>query len=175
MVVDLSKSHYIPVLLSETVQGNQVATTLSAVSNASASGLVPWYWTRKALNNGVIDWGRSPEWALAGSYTHRFDQVVTAKTKLLAVNDSAINPALTVEPFYLLPKACAAWRKKISATNVPGSRQYCIGIQMDLGTWYLPQDHTKAGSQQVEGYGGCDDPDSTDEYELQGFSSDEGG
>jgi len=30
---------------------------------------------------------------------------------------------------------------------------YCLGLQMDLGTYYLPLDLTPSGSQRVEGYG----------------------
>ncbi len=145
---------YTPFQLSETIQGNQVATALSAVSNLSVGGLVPWYWTRKAFNNDWIDAGRAPEFSLAAQYTHRFAQVVTAKTKLLSVDDASINPALTIEPFYLFPAACTWYRNKIKAKATPGtSRQFCLGSQIDIGTWYLPLDKTKTGNQQVEGYG----------------------
>ena len=33
------------------------------------------------------------------------------------------------------------------------SRQFCVGIQPDLGLYYLPLDKTKARSEKVEGYG----------------------
>jgi len=145
---------YTPVQLSETIQGNQVATALSAVSNLSVAGLVPWYWTRKVFNNDWIDAGRAPEFSLAAQYTHRFAQEATAKTKLLSTDDAMINPALTIEPFYLFPKGCAVYRHWIKAKDSAAtSRQFCLGSQIDLGTWYLPYDKTKTGSQQVEGYG----------------------
>jgi hypothetical protein len=150
----LLRSWYTPLQFSETVQGNQVTTSLSAVSNLSVSGLVPWYWTQKALNNSWIDAGLAPEFALSGQYTRRINQQAAAKTKLLAVNDASINPSLTIEPFYVLPGACARYRKWIgAAASTTNSVQYCLGIQVDLGTWYLPVDKTKAGSRQDEGYG----------------------
>jgi len=145
---------YMPVQLSETVQGNQVATSASAVSNLSVSGLVPWYWSHKALNNGFIEAPRAPEFSLTGQYTRRIAQLVTAKTKLLAVNDAAINPALTIEPFYLFQGACTKYRNWLKLSNPSTTtKQFCLGYQVDLGMWYLPLDKTKAGSQQAEGYG----------------------
>jgi hypothetical protein len=150
----LFRNWYTPVQLSESVQGNQIATALSAVSNLSVNGLVPWYWTRNAFNNGWIDAGRAPEFSLAAQYTHRFAQVVTAKTKLLSVEDSSINPALNIEPFYLFPAICARYQKWINPKQASTtSRQFCLGSQIDIGTWYLPLDKTKTGSRQVEGYG----------------------
>jgi hypothetical protein len=150
----LLKRWYLPVQLSETVQGNQVATSASAVSNLSVSGLVPWYWSRKALNNGFIQAPRAPEFSLAAQYTHRMAQLVTAKTPLLTVNDAAINPVLTIEPFYLFQGACNKYRKWLKLGNPsPTTKQFCLGYQIDLGIWYLPLDKTKVGSQQVEGYG----------------------
>lgn len=150
----LLRRWYLPVQLSETVQGNQVATSASAVSNLSISGLFPWYWSRTALNNSFIEAPQAPEFAVAGQYTHRIAQLVTAKTPMLAVNDAAINPALTIEPFYLFQGACNKYRKwlKLAAPSTT-TKQFCLGYQLDLGTWYLPLDKTKAGSQQVEGYG----------------------
>ena len=150
----LFNSVYIPAQLSETIQGNQVATSLSAVSSLSITGLVPWYWTHNALNNSWIDAGLSPEFSFAALYTRRFKQQVTAETPLLSENDASLNPALVVEPFYLFPNFCARYRKWINAkpaNNV--SRQFCLGYQVDLGAWYLPLDKTARGSQQFEGYG----------------------
>jgi hypothetical protein len=153
----LFRTWYTPVQLSEIIQGNQVATSLSAVSNLSVSGLVPWYWTHKALNNGWIDAGITPEFSLAAQYTHRFAQQVTAKTPLLSEDDASVNPSLTIEPFYLFPDACKTYRgwikSKVPDSSSSTSRQFCLGLQIDIGTWYLPLDKTKSGSQQVEGYG----------------------
>lgn len=165
---------YTPVQLTETVQGNQAASDVSAVTNLSISGLVPWYWSRKALNNPLIDAGLAPEFSLAGAYTRRIEQQVTAKTPKLSVNDASINPSLTIEPFYLLPTWCAkyqAWLNKPSGSgktaavngkaqtgnqgNRSGgtSRQFCVALQPDLGLYYLPLDKTKTGSEKAEGYG----------------------
>jgi hypothetical protein len=148
---------YTPVQLTETVQGNQVASNVSAVTALAVSGVVPWYWSRKALNNGAIDAALAPEVALSATYTRRIEQRVTASTPLLAVNDAAINPSLTVEPFYLAPALCKryqAWLKKPAAGAAgSASRQFCVGIQPGLGLYYLPLDKTKAGNAQVEGYG----------------------
>lgn len=150
----LLRTWYTPVQLNETLQGNQVATSLSAVTNLSASALAPWYWTRSALNNRWIDAGLAPEFALAGQYTHRITQEVTAKTKKLADNDASFNPSLVIEPFYLFPDACNRYRKWMGAkADDRTSRQFCLGYQVNLGLWYLPLDKTKAGSQQAEGYG----------------------
>jgi hypothetical protein len=183
----LSPSWYTPVQLTETVQGNQAASNVSAVTNLSVSGLVPWYWSRKALNNPTIDAGLAPEFSLAGAYTRRIEQLVTAKTPKLSENDASINPSLTIEPFYMLPGLCVkyqAWLNKPggsgktaaangktpaagSQENANGeaqagsqgngsggtSRQFCVGLQPDLGLYYLPLDETKAGSEKIEGYG----------------------
>jgi hypothetical protein len=165
---------YTPVQLTETVQGNQAASNVSAVTSLSVSGLVPWYWSRKALNNAFIDAGLAPDFSLAASYTRRIEQLVTTKTPKLADNDASINPSLTIEPFYLLPKVCAkyqAWinkpggagktsaadKKPSAGSNSNGSgnsaRQFCVGLQPDIGLYYLPLDDTKAGSEKAEGYG----------------------
>jgi hypothetical protein len=167
----LFRAWYTPVQITETVQGNQSASNVSAVTSLSISGLVPWYWSRTVLNNDLIDAGLAPEFSLAGAYTRRIEQLVTAKTPRLAENDASVNPSLTVGAFYLLPKACAryqAWIKKGSSANptVAGgqsqgavqdsgstSRQFCVALQPDLGLYYLPLDKTKAGSEEAEGYG----------------------
>jgi len=157
---------YAPLKITETAQGNQAASNVSAATNLSVSGLVPWYWSRKALNNSVIDAGLAPEFSLAGAYTRRIEQLVTAKTPKLAENDASINPFLTVEPFYLLPAKCTqfqTWIKTHGGGAAAGdgsgkgsastSRQFCVGLQLDLGLYYLPLDKTKAGSEEAEGYG----------------------
>jgi hypothetical protein len=168
----LFPSRYIPVQLTETAQGNQAASNVSAVTSLSVSGLVPWYWSRKALNNAFIDAGLAPDFSLAASYTRRIEQLVTKKTPKLADNDASINPSLTIEPFYLLPKVCAkyqAWinkpggagkadaadKKPPAGSNGSGNsaRQFCVGLQPDIGLYYLPLDDTKAGSEKAEGYG----------------------
>lgn len=150
----LLRTWYTPVQLSETIQGNQTASSLSAVSNLSVSGLVPWYWTSNALNNSWIDAGLSPEFTFAAQYTHRFAQVLSAKSPKLAVDDFSLHPSLTVEPFYLFPNACERYRKWIKGKPSDNtSRQFCLGYQFDFGLWYLPLDTTTAGSQRAEGSG----------------------
>lgn len=157
---------YVPVALTETAQGNQAASNVSAVTSLTASGLVPWYWSRKALNNSVLDAGLAPEWSLSADYTRRIEQLVTTKTPKLADNDASIHPSLAIEPFYILPAACKsyqAWIKKEGGdspenkdqrkTSGTGSRQFCLGLQMDLGLYYLPLDKTKSGSEKADGYG----------------------
>jgi len=144
---------YVPANLSETIQGNQTATSISAVSSFSVTGLVPWYWTHDALNNGWIDAGQSPEFSFAAQYTHRFAQQATS-TGMLTEDDAALNPSLVIEPFFLLPNFCARYRKWIGTKKADdGSRQFCLGYQIDLGAFYLPLDKTKNGSQRFEGYG----------------------
>jgi len=160
----LLRSWYTPLTLTQTMQGNQVASNVSAVTNLSISGLVPWFFTRKLLNNPGIDAGAAPEFAISGAYTRRIEQMVKAKTPLLAANDASLNPSVTIAPWYLLPRLCTkyqAWLKKqnggekgqAAPTGSSGSRQFCLAIQPDLGLYYLPVNHTKRGSQQVEGYG----------------------
>jgi hypothetical protein len=153
---------YTPVQLTETMQGNQTASNVSAVTKLAVSGVVPWYWSRKALNNGAIDAALAPEFALSATYTRRIEQRVTATTPLLAVNDAAINPSLTIEPFYLAPAWCKryqAWLKKPASGGAAtgavsnSSRQFCVGLQPELGLYFLPLDKTRAGNAEVEGYG----------------------
>ena len=162
----LFRAWYVPLALTETAQGNQAASNVSAVTSLTASGLVPWYWSRKALNNSILDAGLAPEWSFSADYTRRIEQLVTTKTPKLADNDASIHPSLTIEPFYLLPTACKsyqAWIKKEGGgspenigqkkTSDNGSRKFCLGLQVDLGLYYLPLDETKAGSEKADGYG----------------------
>jgi hypothetical protein len=124
------------------------------VTNLSVSGLVPWYWSRKVLNNGGIDAALAPEFALGGVYTYRLEQLVTAKTPKLADNDASINPSLTIQPIYLLPGLCARYQKWIGVQSAGSTlRMFCVAVQPDLGLYYLPLDKTKAGNEKVEGYG----------------------
>ena len=70
-----------------------------------------------------------------------------------------------------MPNAYTWYRNKIKATpsGSSTSRQFCLGLQMDLGTWYLPLDRTKAGSQQVEGYGDTSIMIPLSNLEFKGF------
>jgi hypothetical protein len=115
--------------------------------------------------------------SLAIQYTHRFEQLVTAKTPKLADNDFSVNGSLSWDTISF-PFACKIlyWQKpgsKPSPTNtgvdpkngspvavvttpaalpVPSATN-CLGAEIDLGGWYLPLDHTTKGTQKAEGYG----------------------
>jgi hypothetical protein len=150
----LFSSWYTPISLQESLQGNQNATSLSAVTTLAFSSISPWAWNKTILYNGAIKAPSPPEFTINASYTRRITQTVTAATPLLAVNDLSLNPAASFTPIYLLPKACEALQKKLgNTTTPPTSKQYCLGLQTDLGLWYLPSDLTKNGSQRAEGYG----------------------
>jgi hypothetical protein len=111
------------------------------------------------------------EWTVSTAYTHRIRQVVAKGKSPLAEDDYSLNPSLTLTPIYVLPNVCSAYQKWINGKKSPSaggggaavaggapqsgsvSKQYCLGLQTDIGLWYLPLDKTKAGSQQAEGYG----------------------
>lgn len=164
---------YSPIQIEERVQGNQVATNLSAVSSLSLSMLTPWSRSAPVFNNKVIGAPLAPALALAGLYTHRINQLVAAKSPLLAVEDFSLNPSLTWSSISI-PVSCKvfAWLDGIGSSSAKAAAKpatpptkYCVGSTVDLGGWYLPLDHTKAGSQQFEGYG-----DASILLPLAGFS-----
>lgn len=147
---------YVPGSIQQTLQGNQVATNLSAVTSGSVAFLVPPRWTRALLYNETIQAPNPPELTIKASYTHRIAQVATKSTSLLSVDDFSLNPSATFAPVYVFPKICSAYQKHIRGTTAKDastSKQYCLALQTDLGMWYLPLDTTKAGSQRAEGYG----------------------
>lgn len=164
----LATNWYVPASLQETIQGNQVATNLSAVTTASATSLAPLGWSKGALYNNYVQAPNPPELTLSASYTHRVNQLVTKTSPLLAVDDVGLNPYASFTPIYLFnnlcnwmhkPKAGAAAAPAPAAAGgaaaaAPGpSKQYCLGLQTDMGMWYLPLDTTAKGSQKAEGYG----------------------
>jgi hypothetical protein len=162
---------YLPGSLQQTVQGNQVATSLSLATAASVGSLLPPSWTNWALYNEVLQSPSPIEWTVSAAYTHRIRQVVAKGSSLLAEDDFSLNPSATLTPIYILPKVCNAYQKWMAGKKIPSaggggaaaaggasqtsssSKQYCLGLQTDIGLWYLPLDKTKAGSQQAEGYG----------------------
>jgi hypothetical protein len=151
----LTSRWYTPFSVQETMQGNQDATSLSAVTALALSSIMPWSWNRRVLYNGAMQAPNPPEFTLNASYTRRIEQSVTKATPLLAVNDFSLNPSATFTPIYLLPATCTWLQKKLSKAGAAAStsRQYCLALQTDLGMWYLPLDTTKSGSQRAEGYG----------------------
>ena len=155
---------YSPWHLEQTVQGNQTAKNLSTVTSFGLNTLPPWHWTKTLLNNSFILAPLPPEPSIAGLYTHRIHQFVTTKTPLLAVDDFSVNPLFSWStisfPFTCkllfwqkaAPSTAAAAtpdKKAVATTQTPT----CLGIEMDLGLWYLPLNHTRTGSQRVDGYG----------------------
>lgn len=157
---DLFPKVYSPVQLEERIQGNQTATNLSAVTSLSASLLTPWSKSATVFNNSVISAPLAPQLALAGLYTHRIYQLVTAKSPLLSVDDFSLNPSLSWSSI-TVPVSCKifGWLGKIGKPAPPAGApaasptQYCMGSTIDLGAWYLPLDLTTAKSQRFEGYG----------------------
>ncbi|MGB9407773.1 MAG: hypothetical protein WCA89_09560 [Terracidiphilus sp.] len=157
---DLFPKVYSPVQLEERIQGNQTATNLSAVTSLSASLLTPWSKSAPVFNNQAISAPLAPSLALGGLYTHRFHQLVTAKSPLLSVDDFSLNPSLSWSSI-TVPVSCKVfgWLGKIGKPTPPAGAaaaspaQYCMGSTIDLGAWYLPLDLTRAKSQRFEGYG----------------------
>jgi hypothetical protein len=163
---DLVTRVYSPVQLEERIQGNQVATNLSAVTSLSVSLLMPWSRSAPVFNNSAISAPLAPQLALAGLYTHRIHQLVTAKSPLLSVDDFSLNPTFSVSSI-TVPATCKvfAWLGKMGqpkppapapgapAAPAPSPSPYCVGSTIDLGAWYLPLDLTTAKTQRFEGYG----------------------
>jgi hypothetical protein len=160
---DLFPKVYSPLQLEERIQGNQVATNLSAVTSLSVSLLTPWSKSAPVFNNAVITAPLAPQLGLAALYTHRIDQLVTAKSPALQVDDFSLNPSLTWSSI-TVPVSCKVfgWLNKIGkpkpAADAPAAppappTQYCLGTTIDLGAWYLPLDLTTAKTQRFEGYG----------------------
>ena len=145
---------YIPVSLQETIQGNQIATSLSGTTNANLAFVVPLKWSKNFFYNGYIQLPSPPEVAINGNYTHRLSQIATKANPLLAVDDFSLNPSSTLAPIYLFTSGCTWYQKQVlKFTPTASSKQYCLALQADGGLWYLPLDLTKAGSERAEGYG----------------------
>jgi hypothetical protein len=149
----LSGRWYTPLSIQENMQGNQNATSMSSVSSLSFGTIAPWAWNKHVLYNDYFQAPSPPELTVNAGYTHRFAQNVTKATPLLAVDDFSLNPYATFTPIYFLSGWCSQLQKKLNVAAPSKSKQYCLGLQTDLGMWYLPLDKTKAGSQRAEGYG----------------------
>ena len=168
---------YSPVALEQSLQGNQTAKNLSTVTSLNFSALPPWAWASKALDNAVIKAPLPPEPTLANLYTHRFEQLVTKKTPLLAANDYTLNGSFAWDTISF-PFTCKLlfWQRpatrsavngtgvdkpadsKVAPTTTPAAlpapaTTNCLGTEIDLGGWYLPLDRTTRGTQKAEGYG----------------------
>jgi hypothetical protein len=181
----LTPGWYSPVALEQTLQGNQTAKNLSAVTSLGFDALPPqpvWNALSKGLVNRVVLAPLPPEFTVANLYTHRFRQLVTAKTPLLAANDYSLNGAFSWDTISF-PFTCKLlfWEKPAPAPTSPNeatglgtggpapgatvnpattpaalpapSTSNCLGLEVDLGGWYLPLDHTARGTQKAEGYG----------------------
>lgn len=153
-----SSRWYSPYHLEETIQGNQTASNLSAVTSLGFNTLPPWHWTDSGLNNDVIYAPLPFEPSIAALYIHRINQLVTKKTPLLSEDDFTLNPALSWSNISF-PFVCKLFnhQKKTDATKskpAPGTPPpVCLGTELDLGLWYLPLDLTASKSQRVDGYG----------------------
>jgi hypothetical protein len=149
----LLNTWYSPVHLEENIEGNQNATSLSAITSLGLTTLAPWFWTRTILNNRWLQAPSPPEFTVNSDYTRRINQNITAKTTLLAENDFDLNPSVTFKPIFLFPAACRWVHKQLNVTDQTNSNRYCLGLETDLGMWYLPLNKTKEGSERAEGYG----------------------
>jgi hypothetical protein len=126
---------------------------LSAITSLGLTTLAPWFWTRTILNNRWLQAPSPPEFTVNSDYTRRINQNITAKTTLLAENDFDLNPSVTFKPIFLFPAACRWVHKQLNVTDQTNSNRYCLGLETDLGMWYLPLNKTKEGSERAEGYG----------------------
>ena len=146
------KHWYAPLKLEQAVQGNQVATNLSTVTSANVTTEFPWSGTSRTLQNPVFQIPLSPTFTIALPYTHRFDQLISGKAKPLPVDDFAINPSLALAHSTLLKGLCDKYQKWANSGAQPNSAQFCLGLEANLGLWYLPLEETVNGSQRAEGY-----------------------
>jgi len=143
---------YFPMHIEETVQGNQAASNLSAVTSLGVTTLLPWSTSGNLANNEVIRAPLPPDVSLALQYTHRINQLVTSKSPLLSVNDLSLNPSLSWSSIDF-PFVCHLLPLQKGAGGKTSSSPICLGTELDLGLWYLPFDLTSQKSQKVEGYG----------------------
>jgi hypothetical protein len=159
---------YAPLDFSETIQGNQTASNLSAVTNLGITTLLPWKWTFPLLFNKAVRAPLPPDITINNQYTNRINQLVAPNSKSLATNDYSLNPFMAWSGISF-PWVCDVFAKlgvtskgnnaksgngtiDQKGTVTPGV-QYCLGTSLNLGLYYLPLDLTKAGHQQVQGYG----------------------
>jgi hypothetical protein len=94
----------------------------------------------------------------SSGYTHRINQNITQTTKALPADDYSLNPFASWSSIRF-PWACTLFgglhitaKKTDSDPSKPGT-QYCLGAEINLGTYYLPLDLTAEKHQRVEGYG----------------------
>jgi hypothetical protein len=149
---------FAPIHLEETMQGNQTASNLSSLTTLGITTLLPWSWSSGIFYNRFIQAPLPPDVTINNQYTHRINQNVTATTKLLTTDDYSLNPVASWSSIRL-PWMCTVFGWMHLTTKVDPkdyktlASQYCLGLQMDLGTYYLPLDLTAAKNQRVEGYG----------------------
>jgi hypothetical protein len=151
--IALLKHWYMPFTIEQDVQGNQVATNLSTVTTANVVTEFGWNSTSRVLQNPVFQIPLSPTFALSLPYTHRINQLVSAKSKALPVDDFAVNPSLALAHATLLKGLCNRYQNWANPGAKPNSAQFCLGLEADLGMYYLPLQLTSQGNQRAEGYG----------------------
>jgi hypothetical protein len=149
---------YAPLHLEETMQGNQTATNLSSVTTLGMTTLLPWAWSGKLLYNSILQVPLPPDLTINNLYTHRINQNITQTTKALPTDDYSLNPFASWSSIRF-PWACTLFgglhitaKKTDGDPSKPGT-QYCLGAEIDLGTYYLPLELTAEKHQRVEGYG----------------------
>jgi hypothetical protein len=154
-------SWYAPLHFEETMQGNQTASNLSSVTTLGITTLVPWSWSGKIFYNSVFQAPLPPDLTVNNQYTHRINQNITPTSKALAINDYSLNPVISWSSIHF-PWACKVFgwlnitqKGQTGKAGEPAksASQYCLGTELNLGTYYLPLDLTPAGNQRVEGYG----------------------
>lgn len=152
----LFTSWYAPIHLEEGVQGNQIATNLSAITTLGITAPLPWTWATPLLNNSFVNAPLSPDITIDNQYTNRLRQYVAPGSKPLATNDYSANPFLSWSSI-TFPWTCRifSWLSGAgSQPPAPAAIPSCgVGVAIDLGLYYLPLDLTASKSQRVEGYG----------------------
>ena len=142
----LSHGWYIPLKIEQLMQGNQVATNLSAVSLVELSTSVPWGWVGKNTNDLYVSSPVPPIFKLDMPYTHRINQLVLPKAPPLPVDDFALNPSFAFSGGQLFENYCNRYGSH------PQRHGPCLNWEADAGLYYLPREDTPKGSQRVEGY-----------------------
>jgi hypothetical protein len=144
--VGLSTHWYAPLKFEQQIQGNQVVTNLSSVSMMQVTTCLPFVLSTKSETWRVIDAPIPASFTLGLPYTHRVNQLASTKSKLLPVDDFAVNPALALSSGRLFYWKCDP---SAGAGKSPG---FCLNWDGNVGLWYLSLETTSKGSQRAEGY-----------------------
>ena len=146
---------YTPVHFEETIQGNQSATNLSNVATLGFTTLLPWSWSGKVFRNPIFDAPLPPDATVNNQYIYRIKQDIAPTLKALATNDYSLNLSLSWASIRF-PWACTLldWiHIRSQNTSTQSNSSYCLGAELNGGTYYLPLDLTAAKTQRLEGYG----------------------